>query len=185
MGRTSAIARTVAEGVGSILFMVLWVAPVPFWLLLDRGILDRGQLAAATAYTFLVAAWGGWGVIIRLRKRRRLRERGVVANATIVGLHENYAAIRSGYTGWTTTVTVAFTDESGESIRATYPYYYTRASAFTEGASLQVRYDPQHPTEITVGEEDSRGTEAYVLMLPGAVMILGLASYFTYRVVSW
>jgi hypothetical protein len=118
----------------------------------------------------------------RLRQRRRLLEHGVDADATIVNRHETYTDV--GGIGWTMTVTVAFTDASGTSIRAKYPFYSTRASAFTDGATLRVRYDPLQPTHISVGTEDSRWTEAYLLTLPGLIGTLGLAIYFAYRAVS-
>lgn len=184
MARSSAIARNVAQGVRSLLVLLLYCAPLALWLLALRHLLGRPQLAAAAASTFLVVAWMSRDVVGKLRRRRRLREHGVSADATIVGRDETYAAIPGGYNGWTTTVTVTFTDASGASIRAACRFYRTRAPRFTEGATLRVRYDPQQPTQISVGQEDSLGIEAYVLTLPGLIVMVGLAIYFTYQAVS-
>lgn len=184
MARSSAIVRNMAQGMGSLLVLLLFCAPFALLLLALHHLLGRAQLTAAAAYTFLVVAWVSRDMVSKLKRRRRLRQHGVSADATIVDRHETYAAIPGGYNGWTTTVTVAFTDASGTSIRTAYPFYHTRASKFTDGATLRVRYDPLQPTQISVGKEDSLGTEAYLLTLPGLVAMLGLAIYFAYRAVS-
>src|SRR4051794_12373221 len=102
MARSSPIVRNVAQSAGSILVLLLFCVPIGLFVLAQRDHLGRPQLAAAAVYTFLLAALMSRNMVGRLRQRRRLRQYGVSASATIVDRHETSAAIPGGYHGWTT-----------------------------------------------------------------------------------
>jgi hypothetical protein len=134
----------------------------------------------------LAAAWWVGAVIAgaiavsRLEAILRVREHGLSANATITKVDENFVSIPSGYNGWSTKVTVSFTDTSGRLVRAAYTDH-ARAGGKKKGQTIQIVYDPAKPTSISpAGQEDPRWLEVFFIGL-GAVVLLGMSVYFAYR----
>jgi hypothetical protein len=134
----------------------------------------------------LAAAWWVGAVIAgaiavsRLEAILRVREHGLSANATITKVDENFVSIPSGYNGWSTKVTVSFTDTSGRLVRAAYTDH-ARAGGKKKGQTIQIVYDPAKPTSISpAGQEDPRWLEVFFIGL-GAVVFLGISVYRAYR----
>ena len=118
--------------------------------------------------------------VSRLEAIVRVREHGLSANATITKVAEEFVSIPSGYIGWSTRVTVSFTDASGGLVRAWYADH-ARAGGKKEGQTIQIVYDPAKPTSISpAGQEDPRWLEVFFIGL-GAVVLLGMSVYFAYR----
>ena len=114
----------------------------------------------------------------------RVREHGLSANATITKVAEELVVVRSGYIGWSTRVTVSFTDTSGRLVRAWYTDH-ARAGGKKEGQTIQIVYDPTKPTSISpVGQDDPRWGDAFIMGL-GAVVWLGMSVYRAYRAWRW
>jgi len=119
-------------------------------------------------------------VVSRLEAIVRVREHGLSANATITKVAEEFVSIPSGYIGWSTRVTVSFTDTSGGLVRAAYTDH-ARAGGKKAGQTIQIVYDPAKPTSISpVGQVDPRWLEVFFIAL-GAVVCLGMSVYFGYR----
>jgi hypothetical protein len=118
--------------------------------------------------------------VSRLEAIVRVREHGLSANATITKVAEEFVSIPSGYIGWSTRVTVSFTDTSGGLVRATYTDH-ARAGGKKAGQTIQIVYDPAKPTSISpAGQEDPRWLEVFFIGL-GAVVLVGMSNYFAYR----
>ena len=118
--------------------------------------------------------------VSRLEAIVRVREHGLSANATITKVAEEFVSIPSGYIGWSTRVTVSFTDASGGLVRAWYADH-ARAGGKKAGQTIQIVYDPAKPTSISpVGQVDPRWLEVFFIGL-GAVVCLGMSVYFAYR----
>jgi hypothetical protein len=118
--------------------------------------------------------------VSRLEAIVRVREHGLSANATITKVAEEFVSIPSGYIGWSTRVTVSFTDASGGLVRAWYADH-ARAGGKKAGQTIQIVYDPAKPTSISpVGQVDPRWLEVFFIGL-GAVVFLGMSVYFAYR----
>ena len=118
--------------------------------------------------------------VSRLEAIVRVREHGLSANATITKVAEEFVSIPSGYIGWSTRVTVSFTDASGGLVRAWYADH-ARAGGKKAGQTIQIVYDPAKPTSISpVGQDDPRWLEVFFIGL-GAVVCLGMSVYFAYR----
>ena len=116
----------------------------------------------------------------RLEAIVRVRDHGLSANATITKVAEEFVSIPSGYIGWSTRVTVSFTDASGGLVRAWYADH-ARAGGKKEGQTIQIVYDPAKPTSISpAGQVDPRWHEVFFIGL-GAVVFLGMSVYFEYR----
>jgi hypothetical protein len=118
--------------------------------------------------------------VSRLEAIARVRQHGLSANATITKVAEEFVSVPSGYIGWSTRVTVSFTDTSGRLVRAWYTDH-ARAGGKKEGQTIQIVYDPAKPTSISpVGQVDPRWHEVFFIGL-GAVVLLGMSVYFAYR----
>jgi hypothetical protein len=116
----------------------------------------------------------------RLEAIARVREHGLSANATITKVDEEFISVPSGYIGWSTRVTVSFTDTSGRLVRALYADH-ARAGGKKEGQTIQIVYNPAKPTSISpAGQVDPRWVEVFFIGL-GAVVLLGMSVYFAYR----
>ena len=133
----------------------------------------------------LAAAWWVGAVIAgaiavsRLEAILRVREHGLSANATITKVAEELVST-PGYIGWSTKVTVSFTDTSGRLVSAAYTDH-ARAGGKKEGQTIQIVYDPAKPTSISpAGQEDPRWLEVFFIGL-GAVVFLGISVYRAYR----
>ena len=74
--------------------------------------------------------------VSRLEAIARVREHGLMANATITKVAEELVVVRSGYIGWSTRVTVSFTDTSGRLVRAVY-HDHARAGGKKAGQTIQ------------------------------------------------
>ena len=117
--------------------------------------------------------------VSRLEAIARVREHGLMANATITKVAEEFVSIPSGYIGWSTRVTVSFTDASGGLVRAWYADH-ARAGGKKAGQTIQIVYDPAKPTSISPGGPDPRWVDAFLLGL-GAAVWLGMSVYRAYR----
>ena len=118
--------------------------------------------------------------VSRLEAIVRVREHGLSANATITKVAEEFVSIPSGYIGWSTRVTVSFTDASGGLVRAWYADH-ARAGGKKAGQTIQIVYDPAKPTSISpVGQVDPRWLEVFFIGL-GALVLLGMSVYRAYR----
>jgi hypothetical protein len=118
--------------------------------------------------------------VSRLEAIVRVREHGLSANATITKVDENFVSVPSGYIGWSTRVTVSFTDTSGRLVRAWYTDH-ARAGGKKAGQTIQIVYDPAKPTSISpVGQDDPRWGDAFLAGL-GVVVWLGGSVSFGYR----
>jgi len=117
--------------------------------------------------------------VSRLEAIVRVREHGLSANATITKVAEEFVSIPSGYIGWSTRVTVSFTDTSGGLVRAAYTDH-ARAGGNKAGQTIQIVYDPAKPTSISPVGPDPRWLEVFFIGL-GAVVLLGMSVYFAYR----
>ena len=136
-------------------------------------------MALAAALLVGAVIFGAFAVS-RLEAIVRVREHGLSANATITKVAEEFVSIPSGYIGWSTRVTVSFTDTSGRLVRAGYTDR-ARAGGKKAGQTIQIVYDPAKPTSISpVGQVDPRWLEVFFIGL-GAVVFLGMSVYFAYR----
>ena len=121
--------------------------------------------------------------VSRLEAIVRVREHGLSANATITKVAEEFVSIPSGYIGWSTRVTVSFTDASGGLVRAWYADH-ARAGGKKAGQTIQIVYDPAKPTSISPVGQDPRWGDAFLVGL-GVVVWLGFSVYFGYRAWRW
>ena len=117
--------------------------------------------------------------VSRLEAILRVREHGLSANATITKVDENFVSIPSGYIGWSTRVTVSFTDASGGLVRAWYADH-ARAGGKKAGQTIQIVYDPAKPTSISPVGTDPRWLDVFFVGL-GVVAFLWYSVYFGYR----
>ena len=112
----------------------------------------------------------------------RLREHGLTANATITNVDENFVSF-TGHAGWSTTVTVSFTDTSGALVRAHYTDN-ARAGGKKDGQTIQIVYDPANSTSISPVRQDPRWGRVLIIGLV-AVVWLGMSVYRAYRAWRW
>ena len=137
----------------------------------------RGNLALAAAFLVGAVILGAIAAS-RLEAISRLREHGLTANATTTNVDENFVSF-TGHAGWSTTVTVSFTDTSGGLVRAGYTDR-ARAGGKKAGQTIQIVYDPAKPTSISPVGGDPRWLEVF-LAGSGVVVWLGFSVYFGYR----
>jgi hypothetical protein len=141
----------------------------------------RWNLALAAAFLVGVVIAGAMGVGT-LEAIARVREHGLSANATITNVDEVLVSV-PGYVGWSTTVTVSFTDTSGGLVHAQYNAHAS-AGGKKAGQTIQIVYDPAKPTSISPGGTDPRWVDAFFAGL-GVVVFLGYSVYRAYRAWRW
>ena len=122
----------------------------------------------------LVIAAGGYMMFSQLKKDGRCSQ---PATATVVGRERNR---RRGYKGHRTThysPVVEFTAD-GQTVRATADVESIFAGKYKDGATLEIRYNPQDTQEIVVQGKSFRSG-----VLGGALLILiGIAGlYFSIK----
>ena len=138
-----------------------------------------GVIIALAAALLVGAVIFGAFAVSRLEAIVRVREHGLSANATITKVAEELVVVRSGYIGWSTRVTVSFTDTSGRLVRAQYTND-APAGGKKEGQTIQIVYDPANSTSISPVGRDPRSGRVLILGL-AAVAFLGFSGYFAYR----
>jgi hypothetical protein len=167
--------------------LLLNIATGLTWVLAVTGLVTLGRPAlwVATAAALVVVALAIVQLVATVNTVARLRERGILATATITNVTERYVQVPYGYTGWITAVSVSFTDERGDLITAGYSDHYARAAGKEIGQTIQIRYDPQQPTSVNPATEVARGSdtrsfEAFLIGV-GATAFLVVSLYFAYQ----
>ena len=106
------------NGFVGLAFVAVLLLPVMAMTVKNVTSTRRGNLALAAAFLAGAVILGAIAAS-RLEAISRLREHGLTANATTTNVDENFVSF-TGHAGWSTTVTVSFTDTSGGLVRAQY-----------------------------------------------------------------
>jgi hypothetical protein len=167
-----------------LILIAVW-GPYVVWFLVvnDDLTLSRTEFGVAAIAALAGVMVAGASMAVDLKTAARLREHGVATDATIERVNQVPATPDGPY--WTIThVKVSFTDTRGAPVHA----WYTEQPGFhgrREGQSIQVVYDPQKPTSISLaGEsgkpEDVRSFNAFLMGVSG-IGTLATSIYFSFR----
>jgi hypothetical protein len=133
------------NGFVGLAFVAVLLLPVMAMTVKNVTSTRRGNLALAAAFLAGAVILGAIAAS-RLEAISRLREHGLTANATTTNVDENFVSF-TGHAGWSTTVTVSFTDTSGGLVRAQYTNNAVELRSSTGTASSH-RWASRRPPDI-------------------------------------
>ena len=172
---------------GRWVLIVVWLAAFCGWAVVQAGYLTSraGVLAAgavaATAAVPVIAPLPG-----RIRAITRLRRHGQLVDALIISMQEKRGEVE--YEGVAiprnfTTVTLCFTDASGNQITGQYTRRSAALAAERAGRRIQVVYDPRRPARFSPAAGDYRTAE-FLYDLPAAACFLAMTAWLFFRALS-
>ena len=144
------------------------------------GVLAVAALAAAGAVLVIAPLPG------RVRAIVRLRRHGQLADARVISMQEKHGEVvyeGASIPRYATTVTLCFTDASGNQITGQYTRRSAALAGERAGRTIQIVYDPRRPARFSPATGDYRTTE-FLYDLPVAVSFLAMTAYLFFRALS-